>query len=113
MNDKIFTEYTAILAEFDGNCYGLKEYFSLINKTEILKDSYKYHSSWDWLLPVYKKLSDAIYLNENKFEKFEWNRLQAARYMIEHDLLNFEIEKVFIGVAELIKLFKLLLEIKK
>lgn len=107
MDKLILIEYSRIIAEFHGNI----EYKDDFVKNEIRL--FKFHKSWDWLLPVYKKISDVIYLNENKFEKFEWNRLQSARYMIEHDLLNFEIEKVFTGVAELIKLFKLLLEIKK
>ena len=87
-------ENNKLIAEFMG-------YPNIANdedKRDYLEDCVKYHSSWDWLMPVVDKIkilvmeddSDELYNSE------EWDN-------ITHTLVKIEIKSVYQAVVKFIK----------
>lgn len=86
------------LTEFNAEVH-LNDYKSRFSFNEKGKISYvdelKYHTSWDWLMPVWVKFSD-LQLEDNSI-------FMAHRYSISQIILFMTIEEVFTAIANAIK----------
>lgn len=58
----------------------------------------KYHTSWDWLIPVVKKIREVVN-TEMSFEQFDNHRHIADRL----NVYDYDIESIHKGVIEFIK----------
>jgi len=95
-------EKNKIIAEF----MGLKKPYELPQhgtvrpngsfKTEFLAEQLKYHSSWDWLMPVIKKILEISLDNENINMEYYYEITDAIP----------EIEDAYNKVIEFIKYYK-------
>lgn len=86
-----------LIAEFMGTEWH-KDFFKDVCIISSSNISYKFHTSWDWLMPVVDKIkilvmeddSDELYNSE------EWDN-------ITHTLVQIEIKSVYKAVVEFIK----------
>lgn len=115
MNTEIYTpklEEVKLIAEFD-NWYqdlNINDDTNWLNKDE--KRSYvldkkiytkltnfKYHKSWNWLMPICKKCNNKV--NTSIFQ------LESLNKNIQSEIYNYDIEKTFIAVIKYIKMYNL------
>ncbi len=65
MNEQTIQKGNLLITEFDGyskGCDGIGLYFFKGSLDAVLRiDGLKYHSSWDWLMPVVEKISGSGY----------------------------------------------------
>jgi hypothetical protein len=82
-----------------------------------------FDTSWDWLLPVYKKVSSALYLladkvnTPKKFRKIDdkqkfLNRIEAIDCAIKCEILGVRIKEAHDGIVEAIVFYELYKNIK-
>jgi hypothetical protein len=86
-------EGNKLIAEFMGERVIKEPYFD--NKLPVIsgEDGYKqtkYHTSWDWLMPVIEKIKNSYYL----YIQYE---------MVESELCKLEIKATWLAVVEFLK----------
>ena len=101
-------EGNKLIAEFMGAEWH-KDFFKDVCIISPSNISYKFHTSWDWLMPVIEKIkilvmeddSDELYNSEEKV----WDKISEALYWdnITHTLVQIEIKSVYQAVVEFIK----------
>jgi hypothetical protein len=64
----------------------------------IYEATLQYHSSWDWLMPVCKKMSDQL---ESMFDKRDLEEYPIEYIQLEDELLEYNIEGVFKHLSDL------------
>lgn len=64
----------------------------------ILLDHCKWHSDWNWLIPVVKKISDLVIKDSDNF-----NETKARWRPIANELLNCNLENVWFCVVKFIQ----------
>jgi len=109
MKQEEIIEGNILIAKFDGWILGETEYYCagvperhprwIKDKEELLTSDLLYHSSWDWIMPAYKKF-DRL----NVVSDFS----QYSKYCDEIDiaLTTYDIEIVFITLVNGIKWLK-------
>ena len=101
-------EGNKLIAEFMGAEWH-KDFFKDVCIISPSNISYKFHTSWDWLMPVIEKIkilvmeddSDELYNSEEEV----WDKISEALYWdnITHTLVQIEIKSVYQAVVEFIK----------
>jgi hypothetical protein len=92
-------ENNKLIAEFMGIYpLNIKNYSAMI----CTNNGY-YHKSWDWLMPVFKKIGDYMF-------SFEWDSKEHEKFdeifpdtIVLHEIFDGDIESIFLRVVEFIK----------
>ena len=93
----------ALIAEFDGLATGKDKVFKYErNGSQWAVEGLKYRTSWDWLIPVIKKMSalglnDGILVNDSVKEYVD--KIGVAK----RELLHLNIEGTWLGVVKFIE----------
>ena len=100
-------EYNKLIAEFMKHyTYDKlnKLYVSLrMNKND--ENELKYHSSWDWLIPVCKKICDIATNQANRPTINHVSKLDWIETEISIEMREYNIERVFLKTVEFIELY--------
>lgn len=112
MNTDII-EGNKLIAVFDGWCIENRDEFNRPSKlmyarknasyTVILVDELKYHASWDWLMPVIRKIKDYLNNMPNRPTKNHCCQGDLIEVDIQCHLWELNIEKTWQHAVEFIK----------
>lgn len=96
---KSIIETNKLIAKFEGHQinFGFKRDGILFFGEHISIDKLKYHKSWDWLMPVVKKISEF-----KDIQKYKESEGWLAYYSLETGLFEVDIERVYKTVVEFI-----------
>ena len=115
-NNRIIAEFMGVIPRLespDVYTYADTPYFSIRedNPEKVMEGIVgyvKYHKSWDWLIPVIKKIREIIN-TELSIDEFDLNRNLAQRL----NPYDYSIESIHKGVVEFIKWYNHLIINKK
>lgn len=93
--NKLIAEFMGLKIHKNGMCD------NPTNKT--LSLGLQYHSSWDWLMPVWKKLGNLIYEIRRHVSSEDYKRVEIITINVLKAFLKVEINSVFNWIVEGIK----------
>lgn len=119
MTKQYIAESNKIIAEFDGWKHGGKKgnLANMYNKNgeQVHSDNFQYHKSWDWLLPVYKKLATKLYAKRDEIKSDKGTTWVSKQEPISHiescdsaircEIWGVRINDAFHGIVETIKMY--------